>query len=74
MATAKEVRKLAERAGVYVDTWSPGDGVTRYRVARVPGDYYSWSHNDRLETCLGARDALLFLRGVHMGRALERSQ
>jgi len=74
MATAKDVRKLAEHAGVFVDTWAPGDGVTRYRFARVPGDYFSWSGTDKLDTCLGARDALLFLRGVIAGRSLERVQ
>lgn len=75
MSTAKKVRKLAEAAGVYVDTWSPGDGITRYRFASVPGSYFEWSSvTDTLATCLGARAALQFLNGVIAGRRLERKQ
>jgi hypothetical protein len=75
MATSKEVRKLAKGADVYVDTWSPGDGITRYRFAGVPGSYFEWSSvTDTLTTCLGARDALEFLHGVVAGRRLEREQ
>ena len=75
MATSKEVRKLAEAAGVHVDTWSPGDGITRYRFAfPVPGSYFAWRSCDVLATCLGARAALQFLHGVVAGRRLEREQ
>ncbi len=74
MAMSKEVRKLAKAAGVYVDTESPGDGVTRYRFASVPGDYFAWSAYDSITTCFGARTALQFLYGVVVGRRLEREQ
>lgn len=75
MAMSKEVRELAQAAGVYVDTWSPGDGMTRYRFASAPGNYFAWSSvTDTLTTCLGARAALQFLHGVIAGRRLEREQ
>ncbi len=75
MASKKEVRELTIAARVYVDTWSPGDGMTRYRFANVPGDYFAWSSvTETLATCLGARDALQFLHGVVAGRRLEREQ
>ena len=73
MATSKEVQEAAEAAGVYVGTWSPGDGITRYRFASVPGSYSSWSLCDMLATCLGASDALQFLHGVVVGQHLERN-
>jgi len=72
MAIAKDIRKLAEHASVYVDSWSPGDGVTRYRFARVPGSYFEWSSYNILGTCLSAREARVFLAGVLAGRSLER--
>lgn len=75
MATSREVQVLAIATGVYVDTWSPGDGITRYRFASVPGSYFEWSSvTDTLATCLGARAALQFLLGVVAGRRLERRQ
>ncbi len=75
MATSTEVRELAKAAGVHVDTWSPGDGVTRYRFASAPGSYFEWSSvTDTLATCLGARAALQFLFGVRIGQRLERDQ
>jgi hypothetical protein len=74
MATSKEVRELAKAAGVYVDTRSPGDGVTRYLFASVPGGYSTWSPFDTLAVHLGARAALQFLLGVQVGRHLEREQ
>lgn len=74
MATSKEVRELAIAADVYVDTWSPGDGITRYRFASVSGSYFAWYSGGVLATCLGARAALQFLHGVVAGRRLEREQ
>lgn len=74
MATKKDVLELTEQAGVYVDTWSPGDGVTRYRFASVPGCYFSWSHVDTLATCLGARDAVTFLRGMLAGQHVQQQR
>lgn len=74
MATSQDVQMLTAAVNVYVDTWSPGDGITRYRFASVPGDYFEWSSYDTLATCLGARAALQFLHGVVAGRRLEREQ
>ena len=49
--------------GYSVDTYSPGDGVTRYRFFDKPGqDYFGGSHP--LYTALGYKEAYTFAQGL----------
>ena len=64
----EELRSRAEKLGLHVDTWSPGDGVTRYRFfADGPRDYFE---ADGVYTALGHKEVKVFLRGVEVGRQL----
>lgn len=64
----------AEDAGLTFDTWSPGDGMTRYRffdgTAR-DSDYFG-GHGDEVQTCLGLREAEVWLRGYVAGKHAGR--
>ncbi len=55
---------LAKQYELVVKTWSPGDGVTRYRFVFGPEksgmDYFS---SDHIYTALGLKEASTFLRG-----------
>ena len=59
------VQEFAKVMGLHVSTWSPGDGVTRYRFHRTNEDYNS---GNEVQTVLGRKAAMLFLRGVQVGR------
>lgn len=58
----KKIKQILPK-GITVDTWSPGDGVTRYRFVTDIGlgdsSYFGASHNDILVTCLGVKEAEL---------------
>lgn len=60
--------------GLYVATWSPGDGVTRYKFSNKPGTYYSVNE---LYTALGYREAATYARGfvdgIYYGRKLQNA-
>ena len=59
-----ELRTMAKNAGLYVATWSPGDGVTRYRFFDKPGNTY-FGPQTTLCTVLGLKAAH---RYVHSGQ------
>ena len=60
---------LAERAGVDVRSYSPGDGVTRYRFfPRDSGNGYFGPANG-LDTVLGLKAAVAWLEAFAAGRA-----
>lgn len=66
--TANDVKRLAGACGVHIATWSPGDGMTRYRFVRIEGnttslDYFGASGSDVLGTCLGRSEAYTWLQG-----------
>jgi hypothetical protein len=65
---------LLSRCGYTVARWSPGDGVTRYRIVREGEDYCS----DDGPTALGASAALAmvraFLAGFEAGRAAGKDR
>ena len=61
------IETLAAEVGLHVSTWSPGDGVTRYRFFRNPGNQYNGPDNG-IKTVLGRKDALLWLSGVREGQ------
>ena len=53
--------------GLYLDTYSPGDGVTRYRFFTEPdNDYFGPGHG--IFTALGRKEAQTFLTGWAMSR------
>ena len=62
--TRKELIEQARGVGLYVTTWSPGDGVTRYRFAHEDGDYFAVR---ALYTALGLTEAVTFWRGYRAG-------
>lgn len=59
-----DVATAAANIGLHVSSWSPGDGVTRYRFSREEQDYDA---SDGLVTVAGRKDALLWLRGYRAG-------
>lgn len=59
------VEAFAREVGLYVATWSPGDGWTRYRFYDKPTDY---NDGQELMTVAGRKDALVWLRGYRAGR------
>jgi len=58
--TKTELLARAQRAGLYVTEWRPGDGVIRYRFHLGPSDYHSGNHVGK---ALGIREASLWLDG-----------
>ena len=64
-----ELTRLAALAGMYVRTYSPGDGVTRYRFfARAsdgsePNDYFGPANG--LHTALGFKEAMTYAQGAY---------
>jgi hypothetical protein len=55
----KDIRELAQRLGLTLETWAPGDGATRYQFLNTEG----WS----LGIAVGARMARAFLQGYAAG-------
>lgn len=67
-----KVVELEEASGLCVATWSPGDGVTRYRFFRPkPGgcDYFA---DEPLYTALGFKEAMAYARGARHARGNPR--
>ena len=64
MSTKTEALKLAGDLGFHVETWSPGDGATRYRVFNKPTPYHGGGEKF---TALGSRELLAWLRGFGSG-------
>ena len=67
MTTIKRTRKQwldhdAERLGLFVRTWSPGDGITRYRFFTNAKNSYHGPDNG-IYTALGIKEAETFLAG-----------
>lgn len=61
--TRKDLFYKANQFGLHVETWSPGDGVTRYRFFSEPADYFGGSDNIKLYTALGIKEASTWLLG-----------
>jgi hypothetical protein len=64
-ATFKAVKELADRLGIEIEAWSPGDGMTRYRLT-FPEQPFS----DVM--AMGSREALVVLRAVEWKRERVR--
>lgn len=66
MTTEKEVKALAGVLGIGIATWSPGDGLTRYRFfTQEPYDY--WNGN-QVFTALRSSQATIWLNGYAHGK------
>lgn len=69
-----DVREAAKRAGVYVGTWAPGDGATRYAffadgTVTAAGEWVADFHSGHeLYSALGRKDALTWLAGFKAGK------
>lgn len=63
---ASSVKSLAREVGLFVSTWSPGDGATRYRFHAEEADY---NDGREVKTVLGRKDALLWLSGYRAGKS-----
>ena len=59
-----EARESLEPMGLTIDTWSPGDGETRYRFLPLGHSYFS---HDGIATVLGKGKADIFLTGLIQG-------
>ena len=68
MTKRQELEETCREAGITFDTYSPGDGVTRYKFFREPGSGYFGPH-DGFHTSLGLSEALTFAEGYLLGRA-----
>ncbi len=68
--TRNEMEERAEAMGVHVRTWSPGDGVTRYRFFTDPNNDY-FGPDSGLYTALGLKEAITFIRGWGEAKAHE---
>jgi hypothetical protein len=70
MATQKDVERAAANAGLRVCTYSPGDGVTRYKFFKAegiaPNQTYFGPANG-IHTALGAAKAIAFAKGHQNG-------
>jgi hypothetical protein len=58
----EELQDYAKGVGLHVATWSPGDGVTRYRFFEKAGNTYFGPDNG-IYTALGLKDAWNYLYG-----------
>jgi hypothetical protein len=71
----EELDRYAKMAGLYVRTYSPGDGVTRYRFFKLSGDAFDMETNgyfgpdNGIFTCLGRKAAFTFVQGALAGAA-----
>jgi hypothetical protein len=65
MTRLAHLEDSCERAGLKVDTWSPGDGVTRYRFFLANDSQGSDYFGGRgIFTALGLKEAFAFVNGA----------
>jgi len=56
MTRTEILESRAEAAGVKLSTWSPGDGMTRYRIHRTEDEYFRAGGSGCM-TYLGIKEA-----------------
>ena len=66
MEQIESITKITKQCGLFFDTYSPGDGVSRYRFFREETDYFA---GRGIYTALGKKEALTFLAGYFEGKA-----
>ncbi len=72
--TRKDVMlRRAKHLGLFVTTWTRGDGATRYRFSRKDEDYFALGGNDSF-TALGVREADAMLDGYVYGLGFVRAE
>lgn len=64
MTRLEHLQRDALPAGLHIDTYAPGDGVTRYRFFTEPTDYFTGSG---IYTALGHKEASVFVAGYALG-------
>lgn len=62
----ESVRSSWTCRGLYTATWSPGDGITRYRFALAPFDYHE---TNGIHTALGWKAAVAFAEAFLLGQS-----
>jgi hypothetical protein len=62
MTTTKQLAEIAYGYGLDLFTYSPGDGVTRYRFARS-GEQTCYFSGNGITVVLGRKEARLWLLG-----------
>lgn len=62
--TRTQLEYAARDVGLTVSTWSPGDGMTRYRFSDDGQDYFACQP---LYTALGIAEAVTWFRGYASG-------
>jgi hypothetical protein len=68
----EELQDYAKEVGVTVRTWSPGDGVTRYRFFDKPGPGQTYfGPASGMYTALGLKDAWNYLYGYGAGNSQQ---
>ena len=67
MSKLDDLRDEIKPSGLYVHTYSPGDGVTRYRFTKDPKDGYFGPGNG-IYTALGWAEATTYATGYCHGR------
>lgn len=63
-----QMERAAREVGLYVATWAPGDGQTRYRFFTKSSSY---DEGDGIYTALGRGDAMNFIRAYGLGRGTK---
>ena len=63
MTPAKLFRRLLAASGLHLATYSPCDGMTRYRFFQHDQRFEYFASSSELFTALGRKEAITFLRG-----------
>jgi hypothetical protein len=71
MATQKDVQAAAAQAGLNVRTYSPGDGVTRYRFFPKDDTSSYFGPSNGIHTALGAKAAIEYAEGCVDGQEVN---
>ncbi len=74
MSRLSELENDAKLVGMTVSTYSPGDGVTRYRFFRIEDKSTYFGPANGIHTVLGLGNAEEFLAGAHIGYGRARHE
>lgn len=69
----QRLREACKPLGLWVDTWSPGDGMTRYRFFEEPGNTYFGPENG-IFTAKGYKEAVAYAKGAGATFSLDIKQ
>jgi hypothetical protein len=61
--TKGDLEQAVSQSGLHMATYSPGDGVTRYRFFNRSSARVGYFESDGLFTALGRKEAYAFARG-----------